>query len=167
MRLGAGARTLRTRLRAGRACSAMFSLALGLPWQCNLIAPQVDRVPLGPSAASPKTEEAPPRVAAVQPSPNPTPGPMITLPEEVVIKAMDAGQPAFLRCWARAQRVEIGPLVNKIRLKIALDERGQVTAAQSDSESQVLASCLAVVARRLPFPAPGRPAVVELPLMFR
>jgi hypothetical protein len=167
MRLGACARTPRTLPRAGRACSGLCVLAIGLPWQCSLIAPPGDRVHIGPSAANPKTEEASPRVAAVPPSPPRPPMPMMTLREEVVIKAMDAGQPAFLRCWARAQRVEIGPIGNEVRLKIALDEQGRVTAAQSDSESQVLASCLAVVARRLPFPAPGRPAVVELPLMFR
>src|ERR1043166_9329250 len=91
----------------------------------------------------------------------------VVLPEEGVVKAMDAGQPLFLRCWERAQRKEVGPIGSKVRLHLEIDDQGHVLAARSDTESPVLASCLAVVARRLPFPAPGQPAVVDLPLMFR
>jgi hypothetical protein len=138
---------------------------LVIPWQCSLVAPPLDRGPVEVSAASPKTEDAVERVAPLPPAP--PPAPPVVLPEEVVVRAMDAGQPLFLRCWQRAQRKEIGPIGGKVRLHLEIDDQGHVTAARSDSESPVLASCLAVVARQLPFPAPGRPAVVELPLMFR
>jgi hypothetical protein len=92
---------------------------------------------------------------------------MITLPEEVVLKAMAAGQPLFLRCWARAQRVDAGLDGSKVRLRLEIDAAGKVTSVNSDTESAVFKGCLATVARQLPFPAPGQPAVVELPLMFR
>jgi hypothetical protein len=90
----------------------------------------------------------------------------ITLPEEVVVKAVGVGQPAFLRCWARAQRTDPGLISTKVHLHLEIDERGRVTAVQSDTDSPTLASCLIAVGRRLPFPAPGKPAVVDLPLMF-
>jgi hypothetical protein len=90
----------------------------------------------------------------------------ITLADEVVVRAMSAGQPAFLRCWARAQRIDALDAA-KIRLHLEIDAAGRVTASRSDSESPTLSSCLAVVARQLRFPAPGVPAVVDVPLMFR
>jgi hypothetical protein len=136
-----------------------------IPWQCSLVAPPLDPAP-GVSAVSPKTEEPLERVAPVPPAVSPPARPML-LPEEVVVKAMDAGQPLFLRCWERAQRKEIGPIGSKVRLHLEIDEQGHVAAARSDTESPLLASCLAVVARRLTFPPLGQPAVVDLPLMFQ
>jgi hypothetical protein len=88
------------------------------------------------------------------------------LPDEVVVRAMSAGQPAFLRCWARAQRLE-GLDAAKIRLHLEIDEGGRVVGSRSDSDSPTLSRCLAAVARQLAFAAPGAPTVVELPLMFR
>lgn len=117
------------------------------------------------SAAVPKQEQPEPRVPAVPP-----PAPAlraVTLPDEVVVRAMGAGQQAFLRCWSRAQRSDAPPTADKVRLHLEIDEQGRVAAATSDSDSPALERCLAVVARRLPFPPPGRPAVVDVPLMFR
>jgi hypothetical protein len=140
---------------------------LMIPWQCSLVAPPLDRGPVEVSAASPKTEETGERVPTTPVAPPEVAVRPAALAEEVVVKAMDAGQPLFLRCWQRAQRKEIGPIGGKVRLQLEIDDQGHVAAARSDTESAVLASCLAVVARQLPFPAPGRPAVVDLPLMFR
>jgi hypothetical protein len=117
-----------------------------------------------PSAATPKQERPEPRIAAVPP-PRP-PVRMVTLPEEVVVHAMDAGRQSFLRCWARAQRSDAPPTADKVRLHLEIDEQGRVTAATSDSDSPALERCLGVVGRGLSFPPPGRPAVVDLPLMF-
>lgn len=175
MRLAA---VIRARLASIPAVAPAFALLL--PWQCNLLPPPSDggapaaavapaggarpaAGSAGASAAVAKQEapsgrvsSAPPRVPPVR---------TITLPDEVVVKALAVGQPAFLRCWARAQRAD-GLSATKVHLHIELDASGKVTASQSDSESPALSSCLAVVARRLPFPAPGRAAVVDLPLMF-
>jgi hypothetical protein len=90
----------------------------------------------------------------------------ITLADEVVVKAMAVGQPAFLRCWVRAQRIDALDAA-KVRLHLEIDAAGRVTASRSDSDSPTLSSCLSRVARQLPFPPPGQPAVVDLPLMFR
>ena len=163
-------------------------VALALPWQCNLVPPAADGSggaqaaliasagangargaeapdpgPSQPSAAAAKQEAPSGRVSS---SPPRTPPPRtVTLPDQVIVKAMGVGQPAFLRCWARAQRID-GLSATKVHLHIELDASGKVTASESDSDSPVLSSCLALVARRLPFPAPGRAVSVDLPLMF-
>jgi hypothetical protein len=164
------------------------AFVLVLPWQCSL-APRSDTglfgasaaptpgepVPLPPdapprdpppavSAAIPKQEQPEPRIPAAPPPALPLRA--VTLPDEVVVRAMGVGQQAFLRCWSRAQRSDAPPTADKVRLHLEIDEQGRVAAATSDSDSPALERCLQVVARRLPFPAPGRPAVVDVPLMF-
>lgn len=168
------------------------AFVLVLPWQCSLApardtglfgAPAVPTpdepappppsapphdpappAPPAPSAVTPKQEQPGPRIlAALPPAP---PVRAVTLPDEVVVQAIGAGQQAFLRCWARAQRSDAPPTADKVRLHLEIDEQGRVTAASSDSDSPALERCLQVVARRLPFPPPGRHAVVDLPLMF-
>jgi hypothetical protein len=156
MVLGAG-------VRARLAALPVFVLVF--PLRCSLVAPLRDAGAIGPSAASPKHEESIERIAAVPPPA--LPGPPIVLADDFVVRAMDAGQQAFLHCWARAQRSELPPTSGKIRLHFELDEHGRVIAASNDSDSPSLSRCLAVVARRLPFPAPGQPAVVDVPMMFR
>jgi hypothetical protein len=127
--------------------------ALVMPWRCVPSLP--DRGEIPPSERVPAAPPHPPSVR------------LITLPEEVVLRAVGAGQPLFLRCWARAQRADPGLDASKLHLHLEIDPAGKVTAVRSDAGSPAFAGCLAAVARQLPFPAPGRPAVVELPLMFR
>jgi hypothetical protein len=172
-------------LRARLAALPVFVI----PWQCSLVAPPRDmdpveqaaitrrEEPIEPAAVPPRREDpversaiTPKREQPVERVPSPPLSPperAITLPEEVVVKAMDAGHQAFLHCWARAQNSDAPPSGNKIRLHLDIDAHGRVSAVRSDTDSPKLAGCLAVVARRLPFPAPGQPAVVEVPLMFR
>lgn len=148
-----------------RARLAVFPVvALVMPWRCNLLPQQVDGG-AAPSAATAKREAPGGRVSTSPPPPPPT-ARAITLPEQVVVKVLSGGQPAFLRCWARAQRND-GIESAKVRLHLDLDAAGKVVAIQSESPSPTLSACLAVVARQLSFPAPGRPAVVDAPLMFR
>lgn len=116
------------------------------------------------SAASEKREPPAQRVSSA--SPHPPPVPIVTLPEEIVLKAMSVGQTQFMRCWKRAQQVDPGLDTAKVRMHLEVDATGKVTSVKCDTESAVLARCLASVARQLPFPAPGRFAVVDLPLMF-
>jgi hypothetical protein len=163
--------------------AALPVFAVAVPWRCSFVAPSLEprdterpRVtdPRGPavrperSAVQPKEEAPAARVSAVPPRP-PVAAPVeaIALPEEVVVRAVAVGQPAFLRCWARAQRSDPMQIAAKVRVHLEVDATGKVTAIESDAESPTLSRCLAVVARQLPFPAPGRPAVVDLPLIFR
>lgn len=139
--------------------------ALALPLRCSMVAPMRDTAALGPSAATPKQEAPVSRIARVPP-PAPPPGPRITLPDEVVVRALDAGHQAFLTCWSRAQRSDVPPGASKIRLHLEIDDAGHVVASSNDSDSPVLGRCLGIVARQLAFPAPGGPAVVDLPVMF-
>jgi hypothetical protein len=126
------------------------------PLRCSLVPPSDGGRPFAP----PTTEEAPASPAPSEPR-------RATLPDEVVVRTMSAGQSAFLRCWSRAQLVDPPDIANKVRLHVELDATGAVTAVSSDSESPTLSRCIAVVARHLPFPAPGQPAVVDLPLIFQ
>jgi len=150
-------------VRARLAALPVFVLVW--PWQCSLLAPLRDTGEAVPSAASAKQEASPARVSTAPPRKPPVR--TVTLPEEVIIKAMGIGQPAFLRCWARAQRIDPGLISPKVRLHLEIDASGKVTAVHSDTEAPTLARCLAVVGRQLPFPAPGMPAVVDLPLIFQ
>jgi hypothetical protein len=135
------------------------------------LAPQTSRPPAIPaggpaaSAAEGKHEAPVGRVPGVPPHPPPVR--MITLPEEVVIKAMGIGHEAFLYCWNRSLQFDPPPSSTKVRLRLELDGAGKITKIAPDTDSPRLASCLTSVARNLPFPAPGQPAVVDLPLMFR
>lgn len=136
-----------------------------MPWQCSLAAPFEDGDRAAPPGVAAKQEAPPGRVSSAPPPAPPVRA--ITLADEVVVKAVAVGQPAFLRCWARAQRTDPTLISTKVRLHLEIDESGKVMATQTDTDSPTLARCLAVVARQLPFPAPGQAAVVDLPLMFR
>jgi hypothetical protein len=152
--------------------SAVPAFTIVMPLRCGFVAPQLPR-DAGPSAAQAKREETPARVSSAAPRAQAHTGPSeaIELPDEVVMRAVAAGQPAFLRCWARAQRIDgaqvATQIASKVRVRLEVDATGKVSSVQTDSESPVLARCLGVVARQLAFPAPGRPAVVDLPLIFR
>lgn len=175
----------------------MLPVACILPWRCNLwpsvqdgaalVAAQMDgsgsavpAAPPGPpapskiptiaapkSAATEKQEQATERVSGAAPR---VAGPprAVRLADDVVMKAVGSAQPAFLRCWARAQRTE-GLAAMTVRLRLDVDEEGKVVAIRSDAEvdSPSLSRCLGLVARSLQFRAPGQPAVVDVPLMFR
>jgi hypothetical protein len=145
--------------------AALPLLVVVLPWRCNFLALPRDEGGAVQSAVAAKEEAPASRVSSAPPRTPPVK--VTTLPEEVVVKVIGVGQAAFLRCWARAQRIDPALSSTKVRLHIELDASGKVTSSQSDSDSRALSNCLAVVARQLPFPAPGTPAVVDLPLIFR
>ena len=136
-----------------------------LPPRCSMVAPpRVDT-----SAVQPKQEPPVSRVASAPPrapQAGRPEGRAIALPEEVVVRALSAGQTAFLHCWARAQQRE-GAIASKVQLHLEVDAEGKVIAASSDADSPALSRCLTLVARHLPFPAPGQLAMVDLPLIFR
>jgi hypothetical protein len=139
--------------------------ALVLPLRCSMVTPMRDTGAVGPSAATPKQEAPVSRVASVRPPARP-PGPHVTLPDEVVVRALGFGHQAFLTCWTRAQRSDDPPTANKVRLHLEIDDAGRVAAASCDSDSPVLARCLALVGRRGAVGAPGPPAGVERPRVY-
>jgi hypothetical protein len=92
---------------------------------------------------------------------------MVTVPDEVVVRALNTMQSAFVACFKRASRND--PLMGATRVKVhlELDPAGGVVVVQTDTDNWDLARCLTIVAKRLPFPPPGAPAVVDFPLFFR
>lgn len=103
----------------------------------------------------------------VPPEPEPrAPALRVSYPEEVVLSALRAGDPALARCWQRAQRVEWPQLTRKARLELEIDEAGSVRSVTTDLEGQALPACVATVSRHLPLPATGRSERERLLLLF-
>ena len=89
------------------------------------------------------------------------------LGEELTLRVMDLGRSSFVRCFKRA--IDSDPTVMdfKVRLRVELDVVGNVTTANTDSGVMTLNNCLVRSAYGLPFPAPGKPAIAEMPLFYR
>jgi len=132
-----------------------------IPWRWL---PSFDLAPI--TTPPPRTEHAPERIPVTPPAPAPAARP-ITLPDEAILRALDPGKTAFLRCWKRA--LDADPLLDatKVRLHLELDASGAVTAVTHDAPSVKLGNCLAGVVRSLAFAAPGVPAVADVPLFFQ
>ena len=91
---------------------------------------------------------------------------LVTLPEEVVLRALDLGRPAFVHCFKRA--IQVGTAIAfKIRVRIEFNATGKITSGTTDAETPALGNCLLRVAYGLPFGSPTRPAVAEFPLFYR
>ena len=89
------------------------------------------------------------------------------LGEELTLRVMDLGRSSFVRCFKRAMNNDPTVMDFKIRLRVELDVVGNVTTANTDSAVMTLNNCLVRTAYGLPFPAPGKPAVAEMPLFYR
>jgi hypothetical protein len=79
---------------------------------------------------------------------------------------MRALQPTFAACWRRAQRNDPTLASLRVRLSLEVDASGTITASRTDAEDDKLSRCLSNVARKLAFPAPGRPVTFDVPLYF-
>ena len=126
--------------------------------------PSFDIGPLERQTKKPVREEhAPERIAP----PPPAPARVAQLADDVVIRALDNGRTAFVRCWKRA--IDADPLLDatKVRVRVELDAAGTVLGVTHDAANAKLGNCLAMVARGLPFAASGAPAVAEFPLFFK
>jgi hypothetical protein len=134
------------------------------------VAPPRERPPEVPATYEEKRREhAPTRVAMKPPPPPPSPDRAVrrvTLPDEVVVRALGVGQSLFLRCFRKATADDPSLGRTKVRLHLELDARGKVTSARTDSDSAVLDQCLQRVGYMLPFPAPRKPAEVDIPLFL-
>jgi hypothetical protein len=141
--------------------------AIGTPWTCNLVvgpAPSPSPRDVSPEK---RTETAQARQALGSGVARNAPGLPIRLPEEAVVRALDAGQPLFVRCFRKAHDADPTWASIKVKVHLEIDANGLVASVRSDAADPALAACLARIARNLPFPAPGKAATVELPLFFR
>jgi hypothetical protein len=117
-------------------------------------------------AAAPieKHERAPERTTL---TPTPAPARVAVIPDEVVLRTLESGRSAFLGCWKRALKAD--PMLDamKIKLRVEIDEFGQVLSVTHDSTSEKLGNCLSGVARSLSYALPPARAVAEFPLFFQ
>jgi hypothetical protein len=114
-----------------------------------------------------KTEKPVERETLKAPEPPVAPAQRMRLGEELTLRVADHGRPSFVRCFKKA--IDLDPTVTdfKVKLHIELDVVGNATSASTDAGTPALNSCLVRAAYGLPFPAPGKPAVVDLPLFYR
>lgn len=117
-----------------------------------------------PPAPSGPVEHAPTRTTMTPPT---QPVRMARVPDEVVLRALDGGRAAFVRCWKRALDADPTLDATKVTVRVELDAMGVVTAVTHDAPSAKLGNCLALVSRALGFAATGTPAVAEFPLFFQ
>ena len=93
--------------------------------------------------------------------------PRDTLPDEVVMKLLEGGRAAFVRCFKKAVQADPTTLSFKVRVHVELDGDGAITTANADTSDAALAGCLVRSVAWLKFPASGRAVAVELPLFYR
>ncbi|HEU0032540.1 MAG TPA: hypothetical protein VFQ53_18035 [Kofleriaceae bacterium] len=152
--------------------------------RCNIVAtpPALDPIVTAGSAGSatepavpeppakpyePKTVEVPTVREPIAAPPARPAVPRILLPEEAIVRAMDAGRAAFVRCFKKAIDADPTIVSYKVKLHVELDPDGKITATSTDAEDPDLSRCLARAAYRLPLPPPGKLGVVDLPLFYR
>jgi hypothetical protein len=112
----------------------------------------------------PKLEETPRRESLAEPKP---PAPTDTLPDEVIMKLLENGRTAFVRCFKKAINEDPTELSFKVKVHIVLDSNGAITSATTDATNQKLDACLTRMTAWIRFPASGKPIAVELPLFYR
>jgi hypothetical protein len=129
--------------------------------------PSFDIGPLERQVPPPVREErAPERVTMAEPE-APRPARLAQLADESVVRALDGGRAALVRCWKRA--LDADPMLDatKVTVRVELDAVGGVVAVTHDTENAKLGNCLTLVSRGLVFEATGSPAVAQFPLFFK
>jgi hypothetical protein len=145
---------------AGITALAGFVTILMTPWWC--VAGKGD--PTAMQGTSKQPETAPERVSPG--TDGKLPKADVQLSDEVVLRALDERQAAFMRCFERAQRLD-GQGSVEVKLHLEIDALGVVRAASNDAINDRLRTCVTAVALHLVFSEPGRPVVLDIPLMFR
>ena len=145
---------------------------MAVPWRCSLLTVAPDLGSGSGSALSqpygPKTPEVPAKRETLANGNGHAPATRtVTLPDEVIVRVMDLGRVAIVRCFKKASFNDPTVFSYKVRLHVELDRSGMVMAATSDADDAALAACLIRVGFQLPFPPPGEPAVVDVPLFYR
>lgn len=131
-----------------------------LPMRCSPRLPKEQPLP----ASGPKVEAPPVRETLVTAPPPVAP---ITLPDEVIVRAIDAVRPSFAACFKRALDTELIDPPLKITLHLEVDPAGKITSGTTNAPTPKFGNCLLRVAYGLSFGAPNRAAVVDVPLFFR
>jgi hypothetical protein len=89
------------------------------------------------------------------------------LPDDVVMRLLETGRAAFVRCFKKAVAADPTVASFKVRVRVELDDDGAITGASADTTDQALAACLSRATGWIRFPASGKRVVVELPLFYR
>jgi hypothetical protein len=118
-----------------------------------------------PGLPLPKVDEE--RVARESPAQPRPPSPTDTLPDEVIMRLLEGGRSAFVRCFKKAINEDPSELSFKVRLRVEVNGEGKMTVATTDSTNKTLDTCLVRMAAWLKFPASGKPIAVELPLFYQ
>lgn len=139
----------------------MWAIALLFDLQPAL--PTIERPTVDTSADRPKTESPLPREVTSPPRPTRT----ITLPDEVVVRAVQAAQPAFARCFKRAMDTDAYDAPFKVTLHLEVDATGKITGGSTNASTDKLGNCLLRVGYGLELGEPGTAAVVDVPLFYR
>lgn len=127
--------------------------------------PSFDLGPLERQAQPPIREERTLERATMETPPKPAQ--LAQLADETVVRALDSGRAALVRCWKRA--LDADPMLDatKVTVRVEVDPAGAVTNVTHDTPNAKLGNCLALVARGLVFGASGAPAVAQFPLFFK
>lgn len=148
--------------------SALVAMLVTISWRWL---PAIDITPVEraqpapkPIAAIGKQELTPARLTLTPP---PVKQQSFELPEEALLRSIEKSRAAFAGCWKRALAADPLLEATKVKVRIELDEIGQVVAVSNDATSAKLGNCLTLVARSLQFSAPMKRAVAEFPLFFR
>jgi hypothetical protein len=120
--------------------------------------------PPGPPPSGPKSEEPKQRETL---APAARPAPADTLPEDVVMRLLDTGRTAYVRCFKKAVESDPTTVRFKVKIHVELDPVGEITVVNADTTDTTLASCLVRATRWLPFPAVGKRIAVDLPLFYQ
>jgi hypothetical protein len=127
--------------------------------------PSFDIAPVEREARPPVREERTLERTTLEPPPQPAR--LAQLGDESVVRALDGGRAALVRCWKRA--LDADPMLDatKVTVRVELDAVGVVVNVTHDTANAKLGNCLALVARGLVFEATGAPAVAQFPLFFK
>jgi hypothetical protein len=87
--------------------------------------------------------------------------------DEDVVRALEARQPSFLRCYRLAQKKDILLQSARVILHVKVGPTGAVDEVRIDGgTSMPLDQCLTAVAGHLTFAAPLQPVEAQLKLFF-
>ncbi|HEY5944606.1 MAG TPA: hypothetical protein VIV40_03905 [Kofleriaceae bacterium] len=115
----------------------------------------------------PRADEVPAKRETLTPPPEPEPPPADRLPDDVVMRLIETGRAAFVRCFKKAINADPTELSFKVKLHVELDAAGAITLASSDATNPALDGCLVRSLGWLQFPASGKRVLVEFPLLYR
>jgi hypothetical protein len=141
-----------------RLAAISVALASAGPQQCSatvrvrqaILPITVPQSPATPSLDAPVQKPLPPRDE------------LPAVSDTIVVRALDLGRAAFLRCFSRARHADPTLQATKVNLHVYLDANGAVFGVETDVTDPAFASCLVGIARRMKFPAPGRTSVANI-----